>query len=129
MKKILTTFILLIISAHVFADRYIDDGLESSSGGFFDIIIGIVFSIAALFFFGNSFSKWKERQNKGEKPKSLDNTGDWILHLIAYALVSIFACPAILLIFRLIGGATFVREYWYWAFLICFGVLTFLRRT
>ena len=129
MKKIITAIFLLLCSFHVFANRYIEDGIGSSSGGFFDVIIGFVLGIAALFYFADSFSKWNARQAKGEKPEPKDGVGDWIFTLIGYALVSIFACMPILAIFKIIGGAAFVREYWHLAFFLCFGVLTFLKRT
>lgn len=129
MKKIAATFLLLITSFHVFADRYIEDGVGSSSGGFFDIIIGFALCIAALFYFADSFSKWNERQSKGEKPEPKDGMSDWIFTLFGYAIVSIFACVPILAIFKIIGGAAFVREYWCWGFLLCFSLLVFLKRT
>lgn len=129
MKKIMIGLILFITSFHIFAGRYIEDGLGSSSGGFFDIVIGVVCIIGALYYFANSFSEWKLRRSKGEKPESIDSISQWMFFIFAYAIISAFACMPVLLVFKLIGGAAFVREYWYLAFLLCLGVLTFLKRT
>lgn len=129
MQKTFIIIVLLILPIHVFADRYIEDSVGSSSGGLFEVIIGIVLSIGAIFYFFDSFEQRQKRHINGEKPRTMDSIGDWIFHLIGYAIVSIFGCFAILLILKLIGGTTLVRKYWYWAFLSCFGLLIFLRRT
>ena len=129
MNKISISLLLFFTSFNVFADRYIEDRLGSSSGGFFDIIIGIILAIAALYYFANSFSKWKARQAKNEKPETVDSMAEWIFFLFAYAIISAFACIPILLILKIIGGASFVREYWYWGFILCFSALIYLKRS
>lgn len=129
MRKKSIIILLAVFPIQAYADRYIEDSVGSSSGGFFDAIIGIGLSIAAIFYFYNSFELWKKRQANSEKPKQMDSIGDWILHLIGYAFVSIFASFAILLILKIVMGTIFVRDYWYWAFLSCFGLLVFLKRT
>lgn len=129
MKKIATILVLLITSLPAFADRYIEDSAGSSSGGFFNIIFGIIFSILALLYLVHSFSKWKDRQEKNEKPEPLNDAWDWGTHLFGYAIVAIFACMSVLLISRIFFDAIFVREYWYWVFLICFGLITYFKRT
>ncbi|OTG58631.1 hypothetical protein B9T36_09755 [Acinetobacter sp. ANC 4204] len=129
MKKISISLIIFFISFSVYADRYIEDGLRGSSGGFFDIIIGIVFAIGALIYFVDSFSKWKVRQAKDEKPEQIDGVAEWSFFLFAYAIISAFACIPVLLILKIIGGADFVREYWLWGFILFFSILTYLKRT
>lgn len=129
MKKIFTTLLLLTISVHVFAGRYIEDSIGSSSGGIFDITIATILGLGALFYLADSFSKWRERQTKGEKPVPKSDMADWIFTLVGYLIISIFACAPIMAIFKLIGGADFVKETWYFVLLACFAGLTFLRRT
>lgn len=129
MKRKLIIILLSLLPIRAFADRYIEASEGSSSGGFFDVIIGIGLSITAIFYFYNSFELWKIRHTNNEKPKQMDGIGDWILHLIGYAFVSIFTSFAILLILKIIAGPTFVRDYWNWIFLSFFGLLVFLKRT
>ncbi|WP_347455710.1 putative four-helix membrane protein [Acinetobacter thermotolerans] len=128
-QKIIVTPLIFLSSTYVFADRFIEDGVGSSSGGIFNAILGVILMIAALYYFFTSYVDWSERQKKGEKPKPKNDLGEWIPALIGYALVSIFAFIPIMFIVRIFGSAEFVREYWYFIYLSCFGLLTFLRRT
>ncbi|MCU4601665.1 MULTISPECIES: putative four-helix membrane protein [Acinetobacter] len=129
MKKTPILLILIFTPFHTYADRYIEDGLGSSSGGFFDIIIGVVCIIGALYYFVNSFSEWKVRRSKGEKPESIDSIAQWMFFIFAYAFISAFACIPLILILKIIGGASFVKEYWYWGFILCFSALIYLKRS
>ena len=129
MKKIPISLIIIFTPFHTFAGRYIEDGLGGSSGGFFDIIIGVICIIGALYYFVNSFSQWKVRQSKGEKPKSIESIAEWIFFIFAYAFISAFACIPLILILKIIGGASFVKEYWYWGFIVSFSALIYLKRS
>lgn len=129
MKKISILLLLIFTSMHVFADRYIDDGLVGSSGGIFNIIIAILLAIGASFYFADSFSKWKTRQAKDKKTEPIGSVAEWIFFLFAYAIISAFACIPILLVLKVIGSTELVREYWYWVFLFCFSILIYLKRT
>lgn len=131
MNYLIVFLITFGISIKSFADRYgvYDSDSVSSSTSFFDIILGIVFSIGSIIFIVSSFLEWKERRKKGLKPEPKDDLTDLVFTLVGYAVVAIFLVIPILFIIKLFGSHLFIKENWYWMYLICFSLITYLRRT
>lgn len=124
----LTTF---CISMATFADRYgvYDEDSLGSSSNFFNVVLAVLFSIAALLYLGYSFLEWKERHAKGEKPKAKDGLGDLLFTLAGYAVIAAYACMPFLFLLKLFYDASFIRENWYLVFFACFALIIYFRRT